>query len=149
MNRARSYPAAKIPDDVKTFIARLYVIQREQGKIRKDFVNEVSRAGYDLSESLTDGFLILIREAVLYPLRNRAVNWLLWIGIRETLFVGGFSTAMPMAFQFIWTPTAHSSTTSLKLIYLLRQPPIICMMTDSHIARCKRKERVLPWTSII
>ena len=50
MKRARQYSAAQIPDDIKTYLARLYILQRDQGKTRKDFVNEQSALGLYFSD---------------------------------------------------------------------------------------------------
>jgi len=51
MKRTITYPAANIPDDTKTVLAKLYVVERAQGQTRKEFVNNLSLIGLDVSPS--------------------------------------------------------------------------------------------------
>ena len=50
MISTNKYPAATIPSSVKTAFARLYLVQAEDGKRRRDFLDEVSAAGYAISK---------------------------------------------------------------------------------------------------
>ena len=50
MISTNKYPATTIPNSVKTAFARLYLVQAENGKRRRDFFDEVSAAGYDISK---------------------------------------------------------------------------------------------------
>jgi transposase len=50
----KTYAAASISDDAKTMIARLYQVQHAQGKLRHEFVADMSQAGYRFSESQLD-----------------------------------------------------------------------------------------------
>ena len=51
MTQRKTYAAARISDDAKTMIARLYQVQHAQGKLRRAFVADMSQAGYRFSES--------------------------------------------------------------------------------------------------
>ena len=57
MTATRQYPAATIPGSVKTAFARLYLVQAEGGKRRRDFLDEVRSAGYDVSKRSFDRHL--------------------------------------------------------------------------------------------
>jgi|GEM_PF-1891702 len=54
MSQKKTYAAASISDDAKTMIARLYQVLHAQGKLRREFVADMSQAGYRFSESQLD-----------------------------------------------------------------------------------------------
>ena len=54
MKRKFGYPAAKIPDEIKSNLARLYIIRHAKEKPRYEFVNELSEAGLQVSERQID-----------------------------------------------------------------------------------------------
>lgn len=54
MSQRRTKPAASIPDNAKTVLARLYQEQHASGKARWDFVGELSAAGYKVSARQLD-----------------------------------------------------------------------------------------------
>ena len=54
MATTRHSPAAPIPSSVTTALARLYLVQAEGGKRRRDFLDEVRSAGYDVSKRSFD-----------------------------------------------------------------------------------------------
>ncbi len=60
MKRAREYPAAKIDDNLKSTIARLYLIQKDKGKSRREFHAEWEQAGLSFSERHLDRWVSLI-----------------------------------------------------------------------------------------
>src|SRR4051794_18484486 len=51
MKRAITYPAATIDDNTKTALAKLYVVERAQGRTRKEYVDNLSRIGLEVSTS--------------------------------------------------------------------------------------------------
>lgn len=63
MKRPHTYPAARIPDVSKTLIAKLYIVQHQSGKTRKEFVNDCCRAGYSFSESQLDRWVAKVRTS--------------------------------------------------------------------------------------
>ncbi len=54
MKRASTYPASEIPDNIKTNLATLYIIQQETGKSRAQFLNELSQSGFKVGSSTID-----------------------------------------------------------------------------------------------
>jgi len=54
MKQKKTYAATSISDDAKTMIACLYQVQHAQGKLRREFVADMSQAGYRFSESQLD-----------------------------------------------------------------------------------------------
>jgi transposase len=68
MKRARFYSASEISDDYKTHLARLYIVEREQGKSRKEFVDNLRASGLDLSERSID------RWAAKYTLTGNVIS---------------------------------------------------------------------------
>lgn len=54
MKRAGTYLAANISDDTKTVLAKLYVVEKAEGRTRKEFVHNLSLIGLGLSESQLD-----------------------------------------------------------------------------------------------
>jgi len=54
------YPAATIPSSVKTAFARLYLVQSESGKRRRDFLDEVRYAGYDISKRSFNRYIEMV-----------------------------------------------------------------------------------------
>ena len=62
MKRAQSYPASKIPDEFKSILARLYVIQHAKGKSRNEFVNELKEARAEVSERQLDRWVARIES---------------------------------------------------------------------------------------
>ncbi len=61
MNKSKNYAAANISDDAKTIIAKLYQVQHAKGKLRRDFVADMNKAGYKLSESQLDRWAARIK----------------------------------------------------------------------------------------
>src|SRR4051812_37019856 len=51
MKRSRTYPASTISDDTKTVLAKLYVVEGEEGRTKVDFVNNLSKIGLIVSAS--------------------------------------------------------------------------------------------------
>lgn len=62
MNPKTTYAAARISDDAKTMIARLYRVQHAQGKRRHEFVADMSQAGYTFSESQLDRWVARVNR---------------------------------------------------------------------------------------
>jgi transposase len=62
MNPKTTYAAARISDDAKTMIARLYRVQHAQGKRRHAFVADMSQAGYPFSESQLDRWVARVNR---------------------------------------------------------------------------------------
>lgn len=62
MKRTHSYEAAKIDDNYKSHIARLYVAQKAKGKSRKEFTAEFAQAGLSFSERSLDRWVSLINS---------------------------------------------------------------------------------------
>jgi len=60
MNKKKTYAAARISDDAKTMIAQLYQVQHAKGKLRREFVADMSEAGYRFSESQLDRWVARI-----------------------------------------------------------------------------------------
>jgi hypothetical protein len=60
MKRIRNYSAAKIDDNTKTSIAKLYIIQKDKGKTRQEFTAEMAQAGLSFSERQLDRWVSLI-----------------------------------------------------------------------------------------
>jgi hypothetical protein len=68
MKRTREYSAAKIDDNEKSKIARLYLIQRDKGKSRQEFTAEMAQAGLSFSKRQ------LSRWAALINLGSEAIS---------------------------------------------------------------------------
>ena len=62
MKRALSYPASHIPDEFKSIMARLYVIQHAKSKSRSEFVNELTEARAQVSERQLDRWVARIES---------------------------------------------------------------------------------------
>lgn len=62
MKRTRNYAAAEIDDKTKSSIARLYKIQKAQGKSRKQFTAEFAQAGLSFSERQLNRWVSLINS---------------------------------------------------------------------------------------
>lgn len=60
MTKRKTYAAASISDDSKTMIAQLYKVQHAKGKLRREFVADMSQAGYKFSESQLDRWVARI-----------------------------------------------------------------------------------------
>ncbi len=48
-------------DDAKTMITKLYQVQHAKGKLRRDFVADMNKAGYKFSESQLDRWAARIK----------------------------------------------------------------------------------------
>ncbi len=62
MKRTRKYPASEIDDKSKSKIARLYLIQKDKGKSRKEFTAEFAQAGLSFSERQLSRWVSLINS---------------------------------------------------------------------------------------
>lgn len=60
MTPKKTYAATSISDDAKTMFARLYQVQHAQGMRRREFVADMSQAGYTFSESQLDRWVARI-----------------------------------------------------------------------------------------
>jgi transposase len=60
MTKKKNYSATNISDDAKTMIAKLYHVQHDKGKFRREFVAEMNLAGYIFSESQLDRWVARI-----------------------------------------------------------------------------------------
>ena len=62
MGQERTKPAATIPDEAKTVIARLYQVQHSTGKTRREFIGDLRTASYDVSELQLDRWVARINS---------------------------------------------------------------------------------------
>ena len=74
MTPKKTYAAASISDDVKTMFARLYQVQHAQGKRRREFVADMSQAGYTFSESQLDRWVARINAGDAAVLTTKMVG---------------------------------------------------------------------------
>jgi hypothetical protein len=74
MNQKRQYLAAKILDDSKTSFARLYKVQHSAGKTRKEFVDDMRSAGYNVSERQMDRWVARINADKFAISTNKATG---------------------------------------------------------------------------
>lgn len=49
MEQKQIYHASNISDETKTCLAKLYLVQHEEGKPKSEFVNDLAKAGYEVS----------------------------------------------------------------------------------------------------
>lgn len=64
MKRTKELPAAKIDDDTKSKLAKLYTIQKAKGKSNKEFTAECAEAGWQFSERQLDRWVSLINSGL-------------------------------------------------------------------------------------
>jgi transposase len=62
MKRTNEYEASNIPDNIKSNIARLYLIQNGKGKSREEFTSECAQAGLVFSERSLDRWAANIKS---------------------------------------------------------------------------------------
>jgi hypothetical protein len=139
MKRIRNYSAAKIDDNTKTSIAKLYIIQKDKGKTRQEFTAEMAQAGLSFSERQLDRWVSLINlglEAI-SPQKLAGAS-----GVsRKTFPPDGFWTELTTARPSIWRPSALSSSTISHLKLIERLLRIIYMRMASRTASCRKSPR--------
>ena len=113
MSQKKTYAAASISDDAKTMIARLYQVLHAQGKLRREFVADMSQAGYRFSESQLDRWVARVNagETAVSITKATSPSVHLTREQRILLVVGSYHRIC-VAFQFTVQTTGPSATNS-------------------------------------
>ncbi|MEI7457703.1 MAG: hypothetical protein WCK93_13385 [Nitrosomonadales bacterium] len=90
MSQKRQYPAAMILDDIKTSFARLYQVQHAAGKTRKEFVDDMRSAGYDVSERQLDRWVARINAGEVAVSTTKATGATAQLTREERDVIGGW-----------------------------------------------------------
>jgi len=97
MNQKRQYLAAKILDDSKTSFARLYKVQHSAGKTRKEFVDDMRSAGYNVSERQLDRWVARINADKFAISTNKATGATTQLTREDRNIVGGWVLAQNLS----------------------------------------------------
>ena len=97
MNQKRQYPAAKIPDNSKTLFARLYQVQHAAGKTRKEFVDDMRSAGYDVSERQLDRWVTRVNADELAISTTKATGATMQLTREDRNVVAGWVLAQNLS----------------------------------------------------